>query len=116
MVKYEGCGVCMKVCPIQRYGMKPVMEHYVETGEILGKGISDLEGYEMRGKGYFGSGELPHFDRDMFDIPHGTTEEALLHKFKARIESKSEVTKAEAVQFADDLKAIVDKGIHWTDE
>ena len=116
MVKYEGCGVCMKVCPIQRYGMKPVMEHYVETGEILGKGTSDLEGYSMRGKGHFDSGELPHFDRDMFDIPHGTTDEWLLHEFKTKIQSRSKVTKAEAVQFADDLKAIVDNGINWTDE
>ena len=38
MARYEGCGVCMKVCPIQRYGMKPVMEHYVETGEVSERG------------------------------------------------------------------------------
>ena len=24
MAEYEGCGICMKVCPIQRYGMEPV--------------------------------------------------------------------------------------------
>ena len=70
----------------------------------------------MRGKGHFDSGELPHFDRDMFDIPHGTTDEWLLHKFKTKIQSRSKVTKAEAVQFADDLKDIVDNGINWTDE
>ena len=58
-VKYEGCAVCMKVCPIQRYGMKPVMEHYVATGEVLGKGSDNLEGYTLRDKGYFGPGELP---------------------------------------------------------
>ena len=28
--------------PRQRYGMKPVMEHYVETGEVLGKGTHNL--------------------------------------------------------------------------
>ncbi|MEE2885650.1 MAG: reductive dehalogenase domain-containing protein, partial [Chloroflexota bacterium] len=44
MARYEGCGVCMKVCPIQKHGMKPVMEHYINTGEILGKGSHDLEG------------------------------------------------------------------------
>ena len=42
MVTYHGCAVCMIVCPIQRYGMKPVMEHYVETGEVLGKGTENL--------------------------------------------------------------------------
>ena len=56
MITYEGCAVCMKVCPVQRYGMKPVMEHYVATGDILGKGTPNLEGYELRGKGYFGPG------------------------------------------------------------
>ena len=54
MARYEGCAVCMKVCPVQRYGMKPVMEHYVETGEVLGKGTDNLEGYALRDKGYFG--------------------------------------------------------------
>ena len=34
MATYEGCGVCMLVCPVQRYGMAPVMEHFVETGEV----------------------------------------------------------------------------------
>ncbi|HEY9528189.1 MAG TPA: reductive dehalogenase domain-containing protein, partial [Anaerolineales bacterium] len=38
MARYLGCGICMKVCPIQKYGMPAVMEHYVETGEVLGKG------------------------------------------------------------------------------
>jgi len=49
----------MKVCPIQRYGVKAVMEHYGETGEVLGKGTHNLEGYELRDKGYFGPGDLP---------------------------------------------------------
>ena len=51
MVTFHGCAVCMIVCPIQRYGMKPVMEHYVETGEVLGKGTENLEGYSIAGKG-----------------------------------------------------------------
>lgn len=38
MARYDGCAVCMKTCPIQRFGMKDVMEHYVATGEVLGKG------------------------------------------------------------------------------
>ena len=32
MARYAACGVCMKVCPIQRYGMQAVMEHYGATG------------------------------------------------------------------------------------
>jgi len=38
MARYLGCGICMKVCPIQKYGMQPVMEHYVATGQILARG------------------------------------------------------------------------------
>ena len=53
MARYLGCGICMKVCPIQKYGMKNVMEHYAETGQVLGKGTHDLEGYTIEDKGYF---------------------------------------------------------------
>jgi hypothetical protein len=35
------------------------MEHYVETGEVLGKGTDSLEGYTLQDKGYFGPGHLP---------------------------------------------------------
>ena len=74
LTRYVGCGVCMKVCPIQKYGMKNVMEHYVETGQVLGKGTHDLEGYTLEGKGYFGPGELPVFDRDFFSsMPTGNS-------------------------------------------
>ena len=80
MARYSGCGICMKVCPIQKYGMKPVMEHYVETGEVLGKGTDDLESYELENKGYFRSGKVPVFDRDFFDMPEGRLEHNLLEK------------------------------------
>ena len=59
----------MKVCPIQRFGMPAVMEHYVATGEVLGKGTHLLEGYTFLERGYFGPGELPQFDRQFFEIP-----------------------------------------------
>ena len=59
MTRYSGCGICMKVCPIQKYGMKPVMEHYIETGEVLGKGTENLEGYTLPDKGHFRPGKLP---------------------------------------------------------
>ena len=85
MARYEGCGVCMKVCPIQKYGMKPVMEHYIDTGEILGKGSDNLEGYALSDKGYFGPGKLPSFKRDFFDMPHGRAEDWLLVEFRERL-------------------------------
>ena len=86
MARYEGCGVCMKVCPIQKYGMKPVMEHYVETdGEILGKGTDNLEGYALSDKGYFGPGKLPSFKKDFFDMPQGRAEDWILVEFRNKL-------------------------------
>ena len=84
MARYLGCGICMKVCPIQKYGMKNVMEHYAETGQVLGKGTHDLEGYEIEGKGYFGPGELPVFDRGFFEMPHGDASEWAFETFKQK--------------------------------
>ena len=71
MGRYDGCAICMKTCPVQRYGMQPVMEHYVVTGEALGKGTHNLEGYTLKDKGYFGPKENPHFDKGFFEIPRG---------------------------------------------
>ena len=111
MVKYEGCAVCMKVCPIQRYGMKPVMEHYVETGEVLGKGTDNLEGYTFKGKGYFGAGQLPKFDREFFEIPHGTKEEWLFERFKKRLMTDGLPPTEELSTFAEEVKSVLDKGV-----
>ena len=85
MARYDGCGVCMKVCPIQRYGMKPVMEHYIETAEVLGKDTENLEGYSLPDKGYFGLRKLPQFKADFFDMPRGRAEEWLLSEFKEKV-------------------------------
>jgi len=85
MARYLGCGICMKVCPVQKYGMQTVMQHYAETGQVLGKGTHDLEGYELEGKGYFGPGELPVFERDFFSaMPHGDTEQWAFESFKEK--------------------------------
>lgn len=110
MSTYEGCAICMKVCPIQRYGMKPVMEHYVETGEVLGKRTDNLEGFTLRDKGYFGPGELPSFDRKLFDFPHGTKDEWLFAEFKKKVEANSGATNEESVVFAGELKDLLDQG------
>lgn len=56
----EGCAICMKVCPIQRFGLDAVMEEYQRTGAILGKGTDDLEGYDWALDGrHYGPGERP---------------------------------------------------------
>ena len=110
MARYDGCGVCMKVCPIQRYGMKPVMEHYVETGKVLGKGTPNLEGYSLEEKGYFGPGELPKFDREVFDFPHGTVEDWLFVQFKEKLKANGMPSDAELSDFAEEVKTALDEG------
>jgi hypothetical protein len=110
MARYEGCAVCMKVCPIQRYGAKPVMEHYIATGEVLGKGTDNLEGYELRDKGYFGPGQLPTFDHEFFDIPHGRKEEWLFEQFKEKVSKEGVPAGAELSQFATKLRDILEEG------
>ena len=87
MARYESCGACMKVCPVQRYGMKPVMDHYAATGQVLGKGTHLLEGYSLHGMGYFGPGELPSFDSDFFQFPHGKSEDLLFDELKEKIKA-----------------------------
>lgn len=63
VLRFAECNVCTKVCPVQHYGLKAVLDHYRETGgEILGKGTDRLEGYDMFEKGHYGPGELPRFD------------------------------------------------------
>ncbi len=85
MSHYLNCGICMKVCPIQKYGMKTVLEHYAATGQVLGKGTHDLEGFSLEDKGYFGPGEMPVFERNFFsDMPHGTGEDWAFEKFKQK--------------------------------
>lgn len=46
LIQTEGCSICMKVCPVQRFGLDAVLEEYERTGQILGKGSDDLEGYD----------------------------------------------------------------------
>ncbi|MBQ10809.1 MAG: hypothetical protein CMJ45_04595 [Planctomyces sp.] len=107
MARYLGCGICMKVCPIQKYGMKNVMEHYAGTGEVLGKGTHDLEGYELEERGYFGPGELPMFDRQFFDMPHGRAEswafEELVTKIKESGSMEGQQTEAALEMFKEKL-------------
>jgi ferredoxin len=55
-----GCAVCMKVCPVQRYGLPAVLEEYTQTKRILGMETDELEGYDWPVDGkHYGPGEKP---------------------------------------------------------
>ena len=110
MAEYEGCGICMKVCPIQRYGMEPVMEHYVDTGEVLGKGSDNLEGYTLSDKGYFGPGKLPTFERELFDMPQGRAEDWLLIEFRNKLLETNQ-SDADRGKMWDDFKDKVEESV-----
>jgi ferredoxin len=110
MARYDGCAVCMKTCPIQRFGMKDVMEHYVATGEVLGKGTHLLEGYTFLERGYYGPGELPQFGRSFFEIPHGRNEDWLFNQFKEKLSKEGMPSQEELVGFAQEVKELLNIG------
>jgi ferredoxin len=85
MARYAACGVCQKVCPVQKYGIKAVLDHYAETGMVLGKGTHDLEGYTLPDKGYFGPGQLPQFDPEFFHIPEGRLEDWIIRQLRETV-------------------------------
>jgi ferredoxin len=65
-----GCAICMKVCPVQRYGLPRVIDHYRNTGEILGKGTDELEGYTWPFDGVrYGPGQRPTLPPAFFRVP-----------------------------------------------
>jgi ferredoxin len=60
MAAAEGCAVCMKVCPVQRYGLPAVIEEFKSSGQILGKETDDLEGYTWPVDGvHYGPSDKP---------------------------------------------------------
>ena len=61
------------------------MIHYAQTGQVLGKGIRDLEGYTLEYKGYYGPGQMPVFEASFFtEMPRGPVDEAALKVLKQR--------------------------------
>jgi len=70
VIEASGCAICMKVCPVQRYGLEAILEHREETGEILGIGSDELEGYDWPLDGrHYGPGETPKVDPDVIRDP-----------------------------------------------
>jgi hypothetical protein len=69
VAKVNGCSVCVKVCPIQRYGLEAVIAHRQETGTILGVGTDELEGYDWPLDGYhYGPGDRPRLEPEFFEV------------------------------------------------
>ena len=95
MTRFSGCGICIKVCPVQKYGMTSVMDHYLETGEILGKGTDNLEGYQLPEKGYFPPGKVPSFNREFFDMPTGKESENALDELKKTLDNGDSLSENE---------------------
>jgi hypothetical protein len=61
MMQTSGCSICMKVCPVQRYGLRAVLDEYRRSGQILGKDTDDLEGFDWPLDGrLYGPNEKPH--------------------------------------------------------
>ena len=66
----SGCAVCMKVCPVQRYGLEAILDHRKLTGEILGVGSDELEGYDWPLDGrHYGPGETPKVGDEVMKNP-----------------------------------------------
>ncbi|GAA1517277.1 4Fe-4S dicluster domain-containing protein [Nocardioides humi] len=62
----HGCAICMKVCPVQRYGLQEVLNEFEATGEILGRGTDELEAYHwpIDGRTY-GVGQKPRMSPEL---------------------------------------------------
>jgi epoxyqueuosine reductase len=69
VARAEGCAICMKVCPIQKYGLPKVVEEYRRSGTVLGRGTDELEGYTWIDGRHYGPGERPSLNREFFEIP-----------------------------------------------
>ncbi len=66
----SGCGICMKVCPVQRYGLDAILAHREATGEILGLGSDELEGYDWPlDDRHYGPGETPRVGEEVISNP-----------------------------------------------
>jgi epoxyqueuosine reductase len=63
------CGVCQKTCPVHRYGLQAVHEEFKRTGNILGAGTDELEGYTWVDGSYYGPRQRPKPGKETFELP-----------------------------------------------
>lgn len=64
VAQVDGCAICMKVCPVQKYGLDAVVDEYESTGQILGRGTDELEGFDWPLDGrHYGPGKKPRVPR-----------------------------------------------------
>ncbi len=66
----EGCAICLKVCPIQRFGLKAVIDEWEKNKRILGKGTDELEAYTFVDGHYYRKNERPKVSTE-FIAPEG---------------------------------------------
>jgi ferredoxin len=70
MGKAAVCSICMKTCPLQKYGLPAVLAEYEATGQILGKDTDDLEGFDWPLDGrHYAVGAKPRVPRDVMETP-----------------------------------------------
>jgi len=70
VAQVNGCSICMKVCPVQRYGLGAVLDHYEQTGDIVGTGSDELEGFDWPLDGrHYGPTKRPPLEPAFFDVP-----------------------------------------------
>ena len=85
------------------------MDYYVATGQVLGKGTDDLEGFTFN-REYFRVNELPQLGDETFQFPHGSEDEWLFKQFKERLKKNGLPSADQLQKFASDVKRILDKG------
>ena len=67
------------------------------------------ESYELRDKGSFGPGELPHFDRAFFEFPHGRKEDWLFQQLKDRLDDEGVPPAEDLEKFAGKVKDAIER-------
>ena len=71
----HGCAICMKVCPVQKYGLRAVTDHYELTGEVLGRGTDELEAFSWPLDGItYPAGRKPRVTHELLHPPGFTFE------------------------------------------
>ena len=111
MARYDGCAVCMKTCPIQRFGMQtgdgstmsPPVRYWGKVRLCWKATPSWIKATSDRANRRSLGG---HF----FEIPHGRNEEWLFHQFKEKLLSEGMPSNEELVAFAQQVQGILDKG------